>query len=271
VVIELPTESEPVRLVCGDCLQVLRALPDRCVDAVVTSPPYNLNKTGSEYGGTRVADKHRNKFDQWYADEMPEDEYQRWQKRCIAEFLRVCCGSVFYNHRLRYAWHGRNKYRLPSNIYHPLQWLGDFPIWAEIIWDRGGTSSPTGRVNLAHEYVYQIGRPKHWSKGGGNSVWHINPESSTDEHVCPFPVELARRCAKEGSWPGETVLDPFMGSGTTGVACVQTGRRFIGIELDRTHFATAERRINDALGVGGLWCPKAPAAAGMFDDLEPTT
>jgi site-specific DNA-methyltransferase (adenine-specific) len=60
--------------------------------------------------------------------------------------------------------------------------------------------------------------------------------------------------------PGDTILDPFMGSGSTGVACMQTGRRFIGVEIDATHYATARRRINDALGVGGLFGP-APAAA----------
>lgn len=241
-------EFEGVTLYNADCLAVMAAMPDASVDLVVTSPPYNLNKTGSEYGGTSVADKHLRKLRDWYPDEMPEDEYQRWQTECVREMLRISRGSVFYNHRIRYAWHNRNKYRLPTNIYHPLQWLGEFPIWAEIIWDRGGTSSPSGRANLAHEYVYQIGKPQHWSKGGGNSVWHIPPVPSTSDHVCPFPVELARRCIVEGSRPGEVIFDPFAGSGTTVVAAMREGRKAVAVEIDSTHYATMRRRVLHATG-----------------------
>ena len=259
-----PTADDPVRLVQGDCLPVLRSLPDRCVNVVVTSPPFNLLKKGSGGGATRIAEKHKRKADQWYPDEMPEPDYQRWQSECVAEMLRVSRGSVFYNHRLRYAWHFRhNGYRLPSNIYHPLQWLAAFPIWAEIIWNREGTSSPSGRVNLAHEYVYQLGRPRHRSKGG-NSVWHIRPEPSTASHVCPFPTELARRCILEDSRPGDIVLDPFCGSGTTGVAAIGLGRHFLGIEIDPRNFAAAQSRIDSALGVGSLF-PSAPAS--LFDHV----
>lgn len=121
---------DTVTLLLGDCAEKLKDIPDKSVDVTITSPPYNLNKAASGGGSSK-----RN-YDGWYPDEMPEDEYQMLQKRIVRELLRITKGSIFYNHKVRYAWHNRNKFRVPSNIYHPMQWLGEFPIWCEIIWDR---------------------------------------------------------------------------------------------------------------------------------------
>jgi len=65
-------------------------------------------------------------------------------------------------------------------------------------------------------------------------------------HPNKKPVSLMRWCIELATNPGDTILDPFMGSGTTGVACVQTGRNFIGIELDEDYFKIAEKRIAEA-------------------------
>ena len=65
-------------------------------------------------------------------------------------------------------------------------------------------------------------------------------------HPTQKPIELMSKIIQDFTKEGDTILDPFMGSGTTGVACVQTGRNFIGIEIDPTYFAIAERRIKEA-------------------------
>jgi DNA modification methylase len=65
-------------------------------------------------------------------------------------------------------------------------------------------------------------------------------------HPCPKPLKFVKWLIKKGSKEGDTILDPFMGSGTTGVACVQTGRNFIGCEIDPGYFKIAEKRIHDA-------------------------
>ena len=65
-------------------------------------------------------------------------------------------------------------------------------------------------------------------------------------HPTQKPVALMQWCLEQVTQPGATILDPFMGSGTTGVACVKTGRNFIGIEIDESYFNIAQQRIEDA-------------------------
>jgi len=79
------------------------------------------------------------------------------------------------------------------------------------------------------------------------NIWHIPPIPSTNRyHTCQKPVKLSERLCRVSSRDGCIVLDPFMGSGSTGVACVNTGRSFIGMELDPGYFETANRRIEEA-------------------------
>lgn len=229
----------------GDCLEILPRL-DR-VDAIVTSPPYNLNKRASGGGSSNKT------YDEWYPDDMPEQEYQGWQKAVIKQLMAVCRGSIFYNHRLRYAWHSRNKFRVESNTYNPWDWLSDYPLWCEIVWHRGGTTGhANGRYRLADERIYQLGKPVVFIDKGYTTVWKINP-TKNDGHVCSFPIELPTRCIETSTKPTSTVLDPFMGSGTTGVACANLGRKFIGIEIERKYFDIACERIDAVYAQGRLF------------------
>jgi site-specific DNA-methyltransferase (adenine-specific) len=85
---------------------------------------------------------------------------------------------------------------------------------------------------------------KRWNGGGHHAVWVCNVELG--EHPTQKPLKLLLEWVAKFSDPGETILDPFMGSGTTGVACAQLGRRFIGIEKNANYFEVALRRITDA-------------------------
>lgn len=221
----------------GDCREILPTLGK--VQMAVTSPPYNLVKEGSG-GSTTTFDSHEDRFAKWYPDELPEDEYQAQQREIVRLCLDRCDGSVFYNHKVRYALSRRGA------VYHPLDWLREFPLWCEIIWDRcGALGNNTPRYAIQDERIYQLGKPAVFDRCGLSTIWRFPPESGTG-HVCAFPLELPRRCIASASAPGMTVLDPFMGSGTTGVAAVQMGRKFIGIEREERYFEIACRRIDDA-------------------------
>lgn len=80
-----------------------------------------------------------------------------------------------------------------------------------------------------------------------SNVWSIRPDFDRDGHPAPFPVELAARAVRLSTWPGETVFDPFCGSGTTLVAAKQLGRRAIGIELSERYCELAARRLSQGV------------------------
>jgi len=235
----------------GDCEDVLRALGRNSSEVCVTSPPYNLCKRYVDYK-TEVSKKMTKKFAGWYVDETNEWKYQGEQAAVIDDLLRVCRSSIFYNHKIRYSWHGRNqqgKYET-SKIFEPLQWIGRFPIWCRITWDRGGIRTPIkNRYHQSEELIYQIGKNmKFYQKKGKDSfktIWRF-PPSGNDDHVCTFPEKLVENCIFPTTDIGDTVIDPYLGSGTTAVVAVKHGRRFIGIENDHEYFATACRNIQKA-------------------------
>src|SRR3990167_8337327 len=97
------TEDGSVRLYCADCLDVLPEMESGSVEVFVTSPPYNLVREWSGGGPNTSMAQLEQRFDRWYEDAMDEGEYQKWQRQCIDEMVRICSGSVFYNHKVRYA------------------------------------------------------------------------------------------------------------------------------------------------------------------------
>ena len=126
-----------------------------------------------------------------------------------------------------------------------------FDIKNVIVWWKRGGGLGDLRHSLLTDYEFAIvchkGKARIRGKRIG-SVWEcpkLNPNKMV--HPTQKPEQLIERLIEKWSDDGDCVFDPFMGSGTTGVACVNTGRRFIGIELDKTYFEIAEQRIKDAV------------------------
>jgi len=207
------------------------------VEVVVTSPPYNLCKRYSDYKIGKTSTRMTEKYEKWYEDDLPEWEYQGQQQAVIFQLMRVARSSIFYNHKVRFAWHARNIYRTNSNLHHPMHWLHKFPIWCEIIWDRCGIGNPSNRYHIQEERIYQIQKPRKWDNKDLKltNIWKI-PPSKNDGHVCTFPEKLVENCILPTTDIGDVVLDPYMGSGTTAVVAIRHGRRFIGIEKDPEYF-----------------------------------
>lgn len=123
------------KIFCGDCLTVMKQLPDACCDIVVTSPPYNLkNSTGNgmkdgrggKWEGAALCNGYAD-----YDDNMPYDEYCSWQKECLTEMMRLIKndGAIFYNHK----WRVQN-----GLIQDRSEIVKDFPVRQIIIWKRKG-------------------------------------------------------------------------------------------------------------------------------------
>lgn len=238
-------KNEFVTLYLGDCLRILPGLKTDLAMVAITSPPYNLNKKYS-VGKTKIAKEMNKKYETFYPDELPEQEYQNNQRSMIRELRRICKSSLFYNHRIRYAWNSRNINPPPSKIYHPMMWLSDFPIWCEIIWSRRGGRTNHNRYTVSEERIYQIGRPLYWRHLGLTNVWRIS-QRDRDEHPCPFPEQLVYNCLYPSTEEGDTIIDPYIGIGTTALCAVKTKRRCIGIEREEKYLIECINRIEQEL------------------------
>ena len=116
-----------------------------------------------------------------------------------------------------------------------------------IVWDKGGTVGGGGDIRTCLKRSWeliQVARNGPMNGPRDVSVWrHPLTLRDVSHHLCAKPVELMQRIVERFADPGDTVVDPFMGDGPTGVACVRTGRHFIGIELVKKHFDCAVERI----------------------------
>jgi site-specific DNA-methyltransferase (adenine-specific) len=290
------SEDGAIALYCGDCLTILPELEAGSVDLVFTSPPYNLgNTTGGGFakqlGGMAYQRSHyspdtplgkRGGCGKWsggalaygystYSDAMPHNEYVGWQRSVIGQCWGVLsdAGAIFYNHKQRVL---AGRAVLPTE-YIPSELRG--MLRQEVIWARaGGINFSPSFYCPTHERILIIAKPD-WrlrdkAASGAGDVWRI-PQESNQSHPAPFPIDLpltAMRTLMVGC-----TLDPFMGSGTTGVACVKTGRKFVGIELDPGYFQIAVNRIQKALREKSeqLW-PDPPAKevqGKMFEEAKP--
>jgi modification methylase len=231
------------KLICGDCLSVMREMPDECLDLVVTSPPYNLkNSTGNGMKDGRGGKWKNAALVNGYSnhdDNMPHDKYAQWQHECLTEMFRLLKpdGAIFYNH----------KWRVQDGLLQDRQDIViGFPVRQIIIWKRkGGINFNPGYFLPTYEVIYLIPKPHFQLAPKANAygdVWEFTQEMN-NPHPAPFPVDLISRVIS--STHANLVLDPFMGSGTTAIAALMNSRHYIGIEISPEYNGLAKTRIND--------------------------
>lgn len=233
----------------GDCRALLPAVEAESVQLVVTSPPYNVGKGYDDY-----------------ADNLSLDDYLAMLMDVWRECYRVLSpgGRIAVN----IANVDRKPY-VPLNSYIAQQLIAaGFLMRGEIIWDKGasvGSSTAWGSWLAAtnpvlrdvHEYILIACKGDYHLDSGDDSgiasaeftewtksIWRFPTESAKRiGHPAPFPVELPRRVILLYTGKGDVVLDPFMGSGSTGVAAFREGRRFLGFDRNESYVAMARRRI----------------------------
>jgi DNA modification methylase len=231
-------------LYCGDCLEILPTLAPGSVDAVVTSPPYNQNIDRFKPSGMQKNWGWAKKISSGYFDSRDESEYVAWQIEVLNHLHRACAehASCFYNHKCRWR---------DGVLLHPIDIVraSAWSIRQELIWRRDGSATMNARMFAPNdERIYWLKKSTHkWNQShvGFLSVWYLNSVKG-GEHACAYPVEIPERAIGATTDKNDTVIDPFMGSGTTGVACMKLGRKFIGIEKEPKYFDIACKRIAEA-------------------------
>ena len=231
-----------------DCLLGMTHIPDGSIDAIITSPPYNFNLRihYGKYGGW--CDKDPNKYGNMMNDRMPMEEYFQWQCECIEQMLRISKGLLFYNIQM-----------ITGNKVALCKILGKFANYVKdvIIWDKK-TAEPAineGVLNSQYEFIIVFDKATaiarqfpvfNAERGTVTNIWQIgkNTEHNIINHSAMFPVDLPRKIIHLFTKEGDTVLDPFMGSGTTAVACIKEKRHFIGFELNELYWKKACQRID---------------------------
>jgi len=232
----------------ADALDAMKQLPDCHVDTIITSPPYNKSGIAGKKTkiGNQIWDKFRIDYGS-YHDNMPEAEYQDWMVLLLDEMHRIIKpnGSIFFNHKPR---------RFDNRCFLPTDFIGrsKAKLYQLIIWNR--KNSPNIRNDIlvpCTEHIYWLCKDKpkvcrdKINPNYCGEVWNISPGKQKD-HPAPFPEQLVENCVLLSTVENDLVLDPFVGSGTTGVVSVRLNRNFLGIDIDQNYVTIAEQRIESS-------------------------
>ena len=243
-----------LKLYNDDCRNVLSKIQSNSVDCILTSPPYNFDLSYNNYADDKQIEDYYNFLNSVFLD-------------CYS--ILKSDGRLIINIQPNY------KDYLPTHhtLTNILLKIG-YKWKAEILWDKqnyncpvtcwGSYKSPSAPfIKSTFEFVEVFVKDEYVHKGNKenidisdkefqewtNNCWKIPAENRQQKfgHPAMFPEELVERCLKLFTFKHDLILDTFMGVGTTGVVCKKLDRDFIGIELDKTYFETAEKRIENTI------------------------
>jgi DNA modification methylase len=245
-------------ITCGNCLEVIQTIPDNSIDMILTSPPYFNAREYSKYKSyTEYLSFLNDIFEKVYSKIKP------------AGILVLNLSCVIEARASR----SKESKRLPIPFDVCSTLSKKWTFLDDIIWVKPDGASSRA-IKFAHhrrpvayktfnvsEYLLVFSKPgclldksirshsldviKKSKVSDGyerTNIWKINPERN--KHPAPFPLELATKAISYYSFCGDTILDMFMGSGTTAIACIETGRNYIGIEIQEKYCQIAKDRIN---------------------------
>ena len=243
-------EFELNKIYCMDIFEGLKKIPKNSIDLIVTDPPYfieGLKNLSEESRKLSIRRSSRNNvFNAEWDDFEDLDEYKYFVLKFLKEFKRILKGKgqvyIFFSYH-HLDWIIRMIKRLGFRYYKPLIWykpdtMGIYPNqygcnYEVILWFRNDERYGKVKLNIG------CSQRDVFVKTSTN----IKYRKECGFHPTAKPVNIMRNFVKNGSDEGDIILDCFMGSGTTAVACKQTNRQFIGFEISSEYIKTIEKRL----------------------------
>lgn len=242
-------QNDTLKIIMDNFLDT-EAIDANSIDLIVTSPPYNVDIKYQTYDDTIPYEKYLEFSERWlekafnllkndgrFCLNIPLDKNKGGQQSVYADIITIA-KRVGYKYHATIVWN-------EQNISRRTAW--------------GSWLSASAPYVIAPVEMIAVLYKRYWRKTTGsgksditreefitytNAVWNFMGESKSKVgHPAPFPVELPKRCIKLFSFVGDTVLDPFLGSGSTLIACLQTQRKGIGVEIDPKYCEIAKKRI----------------------------
>jgi DNA modification methylase len=201
-------------IICGDCLKLIKIIPDKEIDCIITDPPYGLNKNGIKN------DKDLSLF---YAVLPDCHRVLKNDSFFITFFSTKYLPDLFKNNPFNYFWQ--------FVLYCP----------------EGSVRSPIGFTKYMSCFVFKKGSPKlvKWKtdifKDTPGKM--VEPDEGFIDHPTPKPKHFIKQIMDMTTFENDLILDPFIGSGSTAVACKQLNRRFIGFEIKEEYCSMAKERL----------------------------
>ncbi len=240
-------------LYLGDALGLMQSLESVSADAMICDPPYcsggftEAAKRSAKGQGLR---SETLRDTQWFGGDNMTAGGLQWLLRAVAVAFKGHVAGTFSTASFFADW------RMVPLLAQAIESAG-LRFQAMPIWDKQAVGLGTG-FRAQHECIlhFSIETPRYYSASFGNILRAPRMPADRD-HPTEKPVSLMSALVQVQSDAGGVVLDPFMGSGSTGVAALQMGRRFVGIEHDPVHFETACRRVEDAQRQGDMFAEAA--------------
>ena len=214
-----------INLMQGDCLEKMKEIPDGSVDMILTDPPYGMGLTPQRKNG------------KFHKEKIINDDNLNWTNQFFTDCYRVTSKNsvsmFFCNHHCVSEFISSAK----SASYE----IKNLIVWDKCHFGMGGNWRPV------HELILICTKGRFVTKSNNlkTIIKHKKVHYTKAVHPTEKPIDILEHLISEPDYQPRTILDPFMGSGTTGVAAKNLNRNFIGIELDENYFKIAKRRIGE--------------------------
>jgi len=220
----------------GDCLDIMQDMPDKCIDLVLTDPPYGIGECGAKNHSRGVPFGGK-------AKAKPNAVIVESEKYTPKEWDFEKPNKIYFDEILRIS---KNQIIFGGNYFADM--LPASSCW--LVWDKDNGDNDFADCELCWTSFKSAVRKFKFRWHG--MLQEDMKHKEVREHPTQKPVKLIEQIINKYSDEGMTIFDPFLGSGTTAIACINTGRNFIGIEKDEEYFKIAQNRIREAQGQSKL-------------------